>query len=176
MMKTHVQTRLLPSNAQRGVGIIEVLLAVVIISFGFLASAQMQVQGMRFNQSAYFQSQANMMLKDITDRMRANRTGVLNGNYTGKTTGTSYTVPNCIANETPCSPAELAQRDLADWSANFHAPASITNFVPLLPSTTAHVAQGSITVNADVFTISVQWNENIEGTDKLQQLSVQFMP
>lgn len=176
MTLTRTQRTVSLGSIQRGVGMIEVLIAVVIISIGFLASAQMQVQGMRYNQSAYFRSQANMMLKDITDRMRANRTGVLSGAYSGKTTSSSFSVPTCITNETPCSPSNLAQRDLADWSANFHAPANITNFVPLLPSTALHVAQGSITASADVFVISVQWNESIDGTDTLQQLSVQFMP
>jgi len=164
------------SRSQKGVGIIEVLIAVIIISLGFLASAQMQVQGMRFNQSAYLKSQANMMLKDISDRMRGNRTGVLNGNYTSKTTANTYTMPACVTNNLACSPADLAQRDLTDWSANLHAPTGVSNFVPLLPGTATNVAQGSITKDGDVYDISVQWNERINGTDTLQSLSIQFMP
>jgi len=58
---------------ERGVGLIEVLMALIVLSIGFLVSANMQLRGMRSNQETYNQSQAMMLANEIMDRMRNNR-------------------------------------------------------------------------------------------------------
>ena len=50
-----------PLEHQSGVGLLEVLIALIILSFGFLATARMQVEGMRYSQGAYNLSQAKFM-------------------------------------------------------------------------------------------------------------------
>jgi len=160
-------------RVQAGVGLIEVMVALLVLSIGFLAVAQMQVQAMRFSQSAYFRSQANMMLKDMSDRMRSNRAGVNAGHYDSATTASDKVMPTCIADDLPCSPADLANKDLFEWSANLHPPASVVNGIAVLPGASA---EGSITLNGDVYDIKVQWSESLDGTDTTQELVVQFMP
>ena len=159
-------------SRQDGVGLIEVLIAVLVLSVGFLAAAQMQVKAMRYSQSAYFRSQANMMLKDIVDRMRSNRAGVLAGHYDNATITNDRTMPACVGDDLPCSPADLAAKDLYEWSANLYPPSAAVNAAPLLPGS----AGGSITPNSGVYDIAVQWVERIDGTDTTQTLTVQFMP
>lgn len=162
-----------PARSQAGVGLIEVMVALLVLSIGFLAVAQMQVQAMRYSQSAYFRSQANMMLKDMTDRMRSNRAGVAAGHYDNQTTADDKVMPTCIANDLPCSPEDLADKDMFEWSANLHPPNAVVNAIALLPGASA---QGSITLDAGVYDIKVQWSESIDGTDTTQELEVQFMP
>ena len=165
-------------HRQGGIGLIEVLLAVVILSVGFLAAAQMQVRGMRFNQGAYFMSQANFMLRDMTDRMRANREGVANGNYAAFTTNASTTEPACYTSATACSAADIATADLHHWSTLLHGRADAIDFLPLLPSAGSIVARGTITRDAasNVYTIAVFWAEQIDDSPVEQTMSVRYFP
>lgn len=158
---------------QSGVGMIEVLVAVVVMSIGFLAVAQMQVRGMRYNQSTYVRSQAAMMLKDMTDRMRSNRVGVRGGSYDGLTTANDHTLPACITNDVACTPAELAAKDIFEWSVNIYPTAAQTNAIAAFP---AADAIGKVTNNAGVFDVVVQWTEIIDGSSETQSMTVQFMP
>ena len=60
------------SYFQQGIGLIEILIAVLLVSIGFLAAAQMQVHSMRFSQSAYHQSQAYYLATSMIARIRSN--------------------------------------------------------------------------------------------------------
>lgn len=167
---------------QHGVGLIEIMVAVLLLSVGFLAAARMQVQGMRFSQSAYMESQAYFMISDMMDRMRGNIDGVTGGNYDGnETSGLWTTDPGCAANF--CSAAQLAQQDLFEWSANLHDLRDTDNFSALLPGKAAaegqpaESAKGEITNNGNgVFTIKISWFEKIGDADALQELELDFVP
>ncbi len=65
----------------RGFTLIEVLVAIVILSVGLLGLAGLQVSGLRNNQEAYLRSQATIIAEDVFDRMRANRAAAQNGDY-----------------------------------------------------------------------------------------------
>lgn len=57
---------------ESGVSLIEVLVAMMILSIGLLGIAALQAQGLRFNHDAYVRTQATNLAYDIVDRMRAN--------------------------------------------------------------------------------------------------------
>ena len=158
---------------QRGVGLIEILVAVLLISMGFLAAARMQVEGMRFSQSAYHQSQAYFLASDMIDRMRGNVDGVLKGYYSAATTSSGASDPNC--DELPCSSLGIARQDIYDWSANLHSLDGHNGFVPALPSSATTAARGAISdLGNDVFSVTLTWSEVIQGEDTEQNLRVQF--
>lgn len=169
---------LTPAGRQSGIGLLEVLVAVILLSVGFLAAARMQVEGMRFSHEAYTLSQAKFMVLDMTERMRVNRDALKGDDYKGMSTraGTSY--PGCITNGTPCTPSDVAVADLHAWSQNLHAPDNVTDFVPLLPSSGTIPARGNIDYDAaeGAYRVSVQWSETIAGSDTLQSLSVKVFP
>lgn len=162
-------------NRQCGVGMIEILVTVLLLSIGFLAAAQMQVQGMRFSQSAYMQSQAYFMIADMMDRMRGNKTGAEDGFYDNQSTSSSANNPNCSTQF--CDDQQLAQQDLFDWSAQLHPLLGQANFVPLLPSSDSVPAVAEIIPQGNgVFTIQVTWNETIGKSDVAQVLALEFAP
>lgn len=68
-------------HGQRGFTLLEVLVAVVILSVGLLGLAGLQAQSLRANQSALFLSQANLLAYDIVDQLRANRDAARSGDY-----------------------------------------------------------------------------------------------
>jgi len=66
------KTRLFFAGQQAGVGLIEVLVTLLILSTSLLALGAMQTRSLQFNQGAYFRSQANIFAYDMLDRMRIN--------------------------------------------------------------------------------------------------------
>ncbi len=155
---------------QRGIGLIEILVAVVILAVGFLATARMQVAGMRFSQSAYFESQAYFMAGDMIARMRANVAGVRAGEYDNLGTAQGATNPGCSTKM--CSPSEIADQDVFDWSQHLHSATGGASFVPLLPSSDAVAAQGSVArLAGGQYSVTIVWaddNANDQGQGALR--------
>ena len=69
------------SRADAGFTLIEVLIAVLLLSIGLLGLAGLQMASLKNNGSAMNRSQATWIAYDVLDRMRANRTAALNGDY-----------------------------------------------------------------------------------------------
>jgi type IV pilus assembly protein PilV len=67
---------------QRGMTLIEILVAVVVLSVGLLGLAGLQLKGMQVNQGSAYRLQAATLVEDIADRMRADRANALAGAYT----------------------------------------------------------------------------------------------
>jgi len=79
-----------------GFTLLEVLIALVIFSFGLLALAALMAKGLQYNTSALHRSYASTQAYDIADRMRANRLGITAGNY--DSISGAGTDPVCITN------------------------------------------------------------------------------
>lgn len=120
---------------QRGATLIEVLIAVLILSIGLLGLASLQVNSLRFNHSAYLRSQATILAYDITDRMRANRDAALAGTY------------DIIIGDAPPAGVTVAETDLQEWRALLAAQ---------LPGGTGGVDTVPAT---DIATVTIQWDD-----------------
>ncbi len=91
-----------PARNQRGVGLVEVLIAVLIMGIGMLGVAAMQATALRNSQSSLERSQAVVQTYAILDAMRANRAIAIAAGYNmGMTcaapTGTSLAATDRIA-------------------------------------------------------------------------------
>ena len=75
MMK-HRSFKLNPCRRESGFSLIEVLVALLVLSIGLLGLAALQAQGLRFNHDAYVRTQATNLAYDIVDRMRVNNTAL----------------------------------------------------------------------------------------------------
>lgn len=63
----------MPSTAVSGSSLVEVLIALLVLSLGLLGVAGLQLTGLRNNEGAYLRSQAVLISYDLVDRMRADR-------------------------------------------------------------------------------------------------------
>ena len=154
-------------NLQRGVGMLEILVAILLIATGYLAVARMQVESMHFSQSAYNRSQGYLMANDIIDRMRSNMQGVLGGYYDNQTTDETYISPNCTSSY--CSPQQMAQLDLSQWRELLYPE---DDAVPVLPSGSEATASGTITARGNSqYTVNIVWEEDGDA----QSLNVSFV-
>ena len=132
-----------------GFTMLEVLITMVILSIGLLGLAGMQANGLKSNHLAYMRSQATLLAYDMSDRMRANMAGVTAGNYNSIDTSTiTGTQPDCEAGA--CVPANMALYDANTWK---------TNLAANLPS-----GQGKTAVAAGIYTITVMWDDDKDGT------------
>lgn len=128
-------TVLLPITSQkhqRGVGLIEILIAVIVLSMGIFGVAALQVKGIQINHSAYLRTEAVWLANEIIDRIRTNREGYTNGNYHVETPA-SYDGTGSFATCTnsPCTAATLAAYDISQWVN------SIQNRLPAPPDESA---------------------------------------
>ena len=64
-----------------GFSLVEVLVAVVLLSIGLLGLAKLQFWGVRHTGSAYFRTQATQIANEMAERLRANPGGVATGAY-----------------------------------------------------------------------------------------------
>jgi type IV pilus assembly protein PilV len=79
---------------QRGIGMIEVLIAVLVVSIGFLGMAALQAKALSTNNSAFARSMATIASYSILDGMRADIVNAKLGTYNGTVTASSCaTVP-----------------------------------------------------------------------------------
>lgn len=96
---------------QRGVTLIESMVALLVVSIGLLGIAALQITAVKQNNSALHHSQAVLIAYNITDRIRANIPQF--NNYAGISTSNSYT-QDCTA--AACIPSQMVTADAVDWS------------------------------------------------------------
>lgn len=93
--------RLAIARRQRGFSLLEVLIAVLILSFGLLGVAALQVRTLQGTQSSNYRSNAAVLTHEIIDAIRANRSRAI-----------GYRID--LGSDIP-SGADTADIDLANW-------------------------------------------------------------
>lgn len=93
----------------KGFSLIEVLIALIVMSVGMLGIAGLYVHSMQAGRTSLFRHHAVTLAGDIADRIRANpRAGVA---YQGAGVNND----KCIADAVDCTPAEIAAYDIFLW-------------------------------------------------------------
>lgn len=126
-MKIHAPASCRPCGPRRraalvgGFTLLEVLVAIVVLSFGVLGVVGLQAAALQANKDARMQSTAVALGRELADLMRGNKDlAVLDtGNpYLGDFNAIPGTNPAC----TPCStPTEVAQFHMHDWMSRVAA-------------------------------------------------------
>lgn len=130
-----------PLRRNAGFTLLEILIALLVLSIGLLGLAALQAATVQFNHSAFLRSQATNLAYDIVDRMRANRAAALNGDYDGV-----FASPAPACNAPAAAPATIAAADVGAWR---------NALACRLPSGT-----GLIDVDANgVARVGVRWDE-----------------
>jgi len=154
------------SNVQ-GFTLIEVLVAVLVFSFGMLGIAGMMTISVRNNHNGYLRSQANFLAENMMDRMRANPVALWNGTYNGDASKGS----KVCSLTSPCDYDDLAVFDKEQWaqSMEISLPPSakgniLCNTTGTLPMTVQAANPPSIWFPAPPYdgmcTITITWNES----------------
>lgn len=108
---------------QQGASLIEVLVAVLLLSFGLLSLGSMLAFGIQLPKLAAVRATAATLAASHVDRIRANPAGFAAGSYTAglnETTDWSYTTiaisgSNCSFSGTQCTASTLASADTNEF-------------------------------------------------------------
>jgi type IV pilus assembly protein PilV len=140
----------------RGFTLLEVLVALLVMSIGLLGIGKLMILSARANDSAYMRSQATALGYTILDAMRANRQAAIVSGY-DTAMGVFPGAPGCGTTvATGCTSGQQAQNDLWQWG---------TALGVQLP-----LGQGSVTTvttpdgsgaNNITATIVVQWADKV---------------
>ena len=125
------------ARAQAGVGLIEVLIALLILSIGMLGMAGLQMWSLKNNQGAMERGMAVMQTHTIADAMRAARTTATNN---------GYNVEFDVAIAAIEGGNALATAALKEWRRNL-----VTNL--------GEGATGQIRCNGATCTIRIRWTD-----------------
>jgi type IV pilus assembly protein PilV len=132
------------SHVQQGFTLLEVMVALVVLSIGLLGVAKLVVGAVHANDSGYMRGQATQLAYEMLDEMRANRPGAIAGNYvTGPGALTDCTVASCNA-------AALAGLDVYDWDQRL---------AQTLPSGKGAVVTAA-GIGGTIATITVTWDDS----------------
>ena len=134
-----------PRKQQRGLTLIESMVALLVISIGLLGIAALQITAMNQNTSSLNHSQAVWIAYNMSDRIRANLPEF--ANYNGIDTTGGYS-GDCETG--PCTTNQMLNADAAEW----------TDLIENLPA-----GRGQITANADGLLITVMWDDDGTGAN-----------
>jgi len=117
-------------RAQEGMTLIEVLVALLILTVGLLGAAAIQLNALKYTDSARMTTQASFIAYDMMDRIRAN-------------SAEDYTVTPPTSDNSSVA----RDKDLFDFTTN------IVNFG-------GATATGSVARNQRVYTITITWDDS----------------
>jgi len=145
------------SHPQSGFTLLEVLIALLVMSIGLLGIGKMMIMSARANDSAYMRSQATALGYTILDAMRANRQAAIVQGY-----DTALGVfPGPVACGTTvaaaCNSGQQAQNDLSQWGTSLAAqlPGGVGSVTTV---TAPDVKTGANNITA---TVTVQWTDMV---------------
>ena len=126
----------------RGFTLIEVLIALIIISVGMLGIAGLYVHSMQAGRTSLFRHHAVTLAGDVADRIRANTRAVAAYVAVGANN-------NCVDGGIDCSPAEMAAHDIWLWDQQA---------VDTLPNGAVNIVVNNGVV-PPTYQITVSWTE-----------------
>jgi len=150
-------------NRQSGFSMVEVLVALVVLSVGMLGIAGLYVTTLRASNGAIYRSLAVNLAADMADRIRANpRAGTA---YAG-----APALNGCVAGAVDCTRDQMAADDVFRWQAEL-AAALPDDGDPATPQGTVTVA-GAAPLRT--YTIVVSWVEPSEPAGLTYTLRMQI--
>ena len=166
-------------SKKSGFSLLEVLIAIVVFSFGLLGIAGLMTVSIRSNHNGYLRSQATILGNNMSARMRANVAGLWAGNYNGVA---SSTVTDICTSGTPCTREVLATYDMEHWGQLLDQ---------LLPSGTGEITCPVVALPVGILSdglwiasppfpetciIDISWNESNETGSSAQTLQLVIQP
>ena len=115
------QQRVAAAAFQQGTSLIEVVVAILVLTVGMLAYVGLHAESMQFGKMAQYRTVATQLATDYIDRARGNSDEALRGSYDFQQAyaplGAPLAVPGCgVANN--CTEVEMAAQDIALWRNN----------------------------------------------------------
>lgn len=147
---------------QFGVGLIEVLVALLVVSVGLLGFAALQTANLNVGDTAWSRSSATVYAGDLIDRARINRVQFESGGYDIAFGASPGTPIDCRA--AACTPAQLRVYDLNQWLDTLSAN---------LPDGQGQVLRDT-TLTPPVLIVQVRWFDRLNQANQTLELRAQL--
>jgi type IV pilus assembly protein PilV len=142
------------SALENGFTLLEVLIAMLVLSIGLLGIGKLMMLSARANDSAYMRTQATALGYSILDAMRANRQAALGQGYDIAMGALPGAVVCTVA--APCNSGQQAQNDLNLWVT------SLGTQLPLGQGSIATATSPGVTgANNVTATVTVRWSDKV---------------
>lgn len=164
---------------QQGFNLIEILVALVVLTLGLLGIAGLQLSSIRNTQSSYSRSIAIAAANDLAERMYANTPGALAGNYNALDSGVAgfcAAPPVICAQESTaaavpaaCTPAQMAAYDFFNAACGMpSATGRVGGVNDMLPAGRIRTICAGVCPPA-VLRITVTWTDRgLSGNNNVQ--------
>ena len=153
---------------QRGITLIESLVALVISVLGIIGILGMQMRTLVDSQTATRRAQAVRLIEDFSERLRVQPNALVSlGNYIDLLSDDIVSdfddepdPDGCTDSNSPCTPAALFTRDLGVWKQN------VANTLPLGQASIFIAPWDAGNTAASQIGIMVRWRENERTNDQ----------
>ena len=151
------------SQYNKGFSLLEVLISVVVLSFGLLAIAALQINSKAAGYGAVQRSLATQLAQEISEKMRANPVDFGStapiANYVGTYDYNNYvagTAPATDCTVVTCNAAQLAAYDLWEWQENLNG-ATVNDNTGGLEMPIACITEPA-GADTGFYRVSITWN------------------
>lgn len=141
------------SQAQRGVSLVESLVAIVVTALGILGILGVQLRTLADTQTGVRRAQAIRLIEDLSEHAKTNPNALSNINSYLVSWGVTPTAPaNCRT--APCNSQQLALYDLSQWRQ------TVLNSLPNADVNVFIVPDETIANNNRQLGVMISWREN----------------
>ena len=147
------------SRLQRGISLIESLVAIVVMALGILGILGVQMRTLTDTQTGVRRAQAIRLIEDLSERIKNQPNSLTTmGNYvrTWDPDSATATTPNCSTSA--CTPANMATYDLNRWIDNVRAALPLGDAAVFL-------AADNSTTDPRQLGVMISWRENERDKD-----------
>ena len=183
MRTTHTQNH---SRHHQGYTLIEVLIAVVILSIGLLGMAGIQLKGMRGTQNSFLRTEAANLANSMAERMHANPSAAQNSDATldnqyesiDSALADCATPPGKLCDQdnsstaiSSCTISEMATYDAYTWICGDGTHGGVKHELPNGSATVTCIDNNTAVGDTDTCSpgsthrITVSWSESNPGAD-----------
>lgn len=143
-------------SRSRGFSLLEVMIALLVLSVGLLGLAGLQTFSLKFNHQSYERTQATLLIYDVMDRILSNPLAAQAGNFDSvPASSLASAYPSATSCQTTgCSTSALANYDINAWKTQLETSKVLAQ------------GTGSITrlnpgdLAGCIYDITVTWVEN----------------
>ena len=140
-----------PLRGQAGSGLIEVAIAILVLSVGTIGLAGLQISAKRLGFEALQRTEAAALAMDLFARMRANPGALAGYHIDGVAAAAPLPTPTRLCDQASCSAGEMSRWDLWQWQQALNGASAAGSVGGLLQPT------GCVTVSGHLVTVEIAW-------------------
>lgn len=144
-----------PIRYQRGISLIESLIAIIVMALGSLGILAMQIRTLSDTSTSVRRAQAIHLIEDLSERTKVNPNAIINAASYVISAGPLTTPrdwPDCDA--VACGAQELALSDVRQWKK------SVLASLPLADAVVFQVVDETVSNNRRQLGVLISWREN----------------